>query len=97
MNFNVESVLCKRKRQTEKERCAWAGNKQTFFFFFQYSRKSNSNIFALMVLLATTVVMHSTSHTLSMTHTHTERNKDRGILNSPQFEQSTMKYTKTNK
>lgn len=98
VNFNVESVLCKRERQTEKERCAWAGNKQTFFFF-QYSRKSNSNIFALMVLLATTVVIHSTSHTLSMTHTHThtERNKDRDILNSPQFEQSTMKYTKTNK
>jgi len=91
---------CVKERETEKERCAWAGNKQTFF---QYSRKSNSNIFALMVLLVTTVVMHSTSHTFTThTHTHThrerERNKDRDILNSPQFKQSTMQYPKqTNK
>jgi len=88
---------CVKERETEKERCAWAGNKQTFF---QYSRKSNSNIFALMVLLVTTVVMHSTSHTFYDTHTHRERerNKDRDILNSPQFKQSTMQYPKqTNK
>lgn len=59
--YYAEKVLCK------CERCAWAGNKQTFFF--QNSTKRNRNIYALMILLATTVVMHS----IFNTHTHAEK------------------------
>lgn len=81
-----QSCVKERDRQREKDVRGHVISR----LFFQYSRKSNSNIFALMVLLATTVVMHSTSHTLSI-KTHTERNKDGDILNSPQFKQYTVK------
>lgn len=65
-----QSYVKERDRQRKKD---VRGQVISRLFFFQYSRKSNSNIFALMVLLATTVVMHSTSHTLSMTHTHIQK------------------------